>query len=462
MFVQGQGVSWSVLHHGLSAVARLWPIVFIAATGAFAASARAAEPAGSVRFSEAVELGTFNVGPARAAVRRETDRTVGEILKLEYTIPRGAAAGVYAKAFPGRLDADRVDLVRLAVEAETAGPSSKRRRGGRDQGLGGRAADPLTIHPDEWKPIEVPVDWPAIGAFREVVVSVDPQGDGGPASGFLRIDGRFDKLPLLRKLSMSPPARIGGVLLASLVVAMLIALARAAIRRRSGFEPLGAVETFPEPESSWVHGLRGDLFRGGGTVFIALLAIEVIAKGGKGPLEAGWGVLAIALAGAAIAEWWKFGLTGRHLTPREVFRDMAATGLPAASASTLAILQAPAAWSELLLLSQTIAATTVLIYHAANAYRLAATRQHLGARRRRADRRDALPHRRPDAAPVRRLAARAGRSADGQYARGLAGLAGIPGPGVRRLRLQRGRGQRAGTGHVAHAVEVAPRATLSC
>ena len=181
---------------------------------------------------------------------------------------------------------------------------------------------------------------------------------------------------------MSPLARIGGVLLASLLVAMLMALLRAAIsgavgeradRRGRGVPAASAAE------SSWVRQLRGDLVRGGGAVLIGLLVIEIVLIGDKGRLEAGWTALGMALAGAAVAEWWKFGLTGRHLTAREVFQDMVATGLLAASASPLAILQAPAAWSELLLLSQTVAAATVLVYHAANACRLASTGRHLGA-----------------------------------------------------------------------------------
>src|SRR5215472_14028661 len=70
------------------------------------ASVRAADDV--IRFCEAAEQGTFNVGPARAAVRRVTDPTAGgDVLSLDYTIPPGSAAGIYAKSFPGGLSADR-------------------------------------------------------------------------------------------------------------------------------------------------------------------------------------------------------------------------------------------------------------------------------------------------------------------------------------------------------------------
>src|SRR5262249_54623856 len=97
------------------------------------------------------------------------------------------------------------------------------------------------------------------------------------------------------------------------------------------------------------------------------------------PLEAGWTSVGMAVAGAALAEWLKFGLTGRHLTAGEVLQDMLATGLPAASVSSLAILQAPANWPQALLLSGPTAAAVVLVYHVANACRLSVDGRHLDA-----------------------------------------------------------------------------------
>ena len=96
-------------------------------------------------------------------------------------------------------------------------------------------------------------------------------------------------------------------------------------------------------------------------------------------MEAGYVYLAIALLGGLIAELWKLGQTGRHLTPGEVFRDVFATGVLAASASGLSVWQAPAAWSELLTLSATGAVVFCLIYHTANAYLLGTTSRHISA-----------------------------------------------------------------------------------
>ena len=82
--------------------------------------------------------------------------------------------------------------------------------------------------------------------------------------------------------------------------------------------------------------------------------------------------------GTGIAWWLKFGLTGKHLSADEVFQDMAVSGLLAASTSTLAILQAPTAWAQMLMLSQFVASVVAVLYHGVNAYRLESAGKHLG------------------------------------------------------------------------------------
>jgi cyclic beta-1,2-glucan synthetase len=127
-----------------------------------------------------------------------------------------------------------------------------------------------------------------------------------------------------------------------------------------------------------IRGLKRDFVGGAAAVLLAGLAIGVYAGGNGG--GSSWGsVLLIATLGTALAEWLKLGLTGRHLTPGEALGDAAASGILAASASPLAILQAPAAWSDLLRLSTLVATAALVLYHAANARQLAAVGRHLRA-----------------------------------------------------------------------------------
>jgi cyclic beta-1,2-glucan synthetase len=337
----------------------------------------------AVRLLEAAERGTFNVGRAHATAEREFDpASGGDVLRLDYAIPSGAAAGVYAKAFPGGLGADRADLMRLGVKAADPDQARNIAVAVEIKGSAGLQRIPVEIH-RHWRPIEEIVDWHSIGDFREVVCAVSRTGDDGPATGTILIDARFEQLSFLRQLSMSPGTRLGGVFLASLLCSLLVALWRATIGRwpEGGLpgDVDASVETLHPPRVKWPRLLLGDLVRGAGLVFILLLAMQVYFEGAKGRLEVGWAALGVAVGGAAVAEWWKYGLTGRHLTAPEVFQDMFASGLLATSSSPMAILQAPATWSEPLLLSQPVAVVAALVYHAANAYRLAAARRHLGA-----------------------------------------------------------------------------------
>ncbi len=225
-------------------------------------------------------------------------------------------------------------------------------------------------------PAEQLLDWTAIGSVKEVVVSVTRVGQGEPGVGSLWLDVRFAPLMPLRKLALSLPARFGGVILAGILGAAIAAFLRSLTGGRTGATP--------------ARGIGRDLIQGVGVVAIAALALGIEAVGGMGPLEVGWAPVWLALAGAAVGEWWTFGLTGRHVTPGQALRDALATGLLAASVGPLSILQAPATWSDLLRLSQPVAASVACLYLGANAIRLASSGKHLGGGRGVDDRRDAV------------------------------------------------------------------------
>ena len=203
-------------------------------------------------------------------------------------------------------------------------------------------------------------------------------GDGGPATGTILIDGRFEQLSPVRKLGMLPWARLAGVILASLLLAMLVGSLRAMPRR---WRWIGEDRRRPEPCPAGPRGLRElreDLVRGGGAVFMVLLAMANLP-----PRRA-------EAAGGRLDRPGSGGRGRGHRGVVEVRADRQASdrrarrsrmcwppACSAASASPMAILQPPGSWSELLLLSQTVAAVAALLYHAANAYRLASSGRHL-------------------------------------------------------------------------------------
>jgi hypothetical protein len=181
------------------------------------------------------------------------------------------------------------------------------------KGSAGVQRIPLELHPD-WSPAEqergLDGDRHAVGGRRLGQAA----GGGGPASGAIDLDVRFERLPLFRKL----------------------ATYRAASSAASCWSPSSrpcwrAWRRGRPPARGPRVGLLRDAVQGAGAVAIAGLSIGVYALSSRG---ADGGRLAPARLrgrGVVLGEWWKYGLTGRHLTPAEALRDGLATGLLAAS-----------------------------------------------------------------------------------------------------------------------------------
>jgi cyclic beta-1,2-glucan synthetase len=313
----------------------------------------------AVRLTDAAESGTFTTGPATASViRRDADALV-----VEYRLPPGTAAGVWAKQFPPGLAPD-LDVVAVGVEPADADQRGKLEAAVEIKGTKGVQRVPVDLRPGR-AGTETTVRWPAVGDISEVVVLLRRTGDAGELAGTARVDVRFSRLAPLSRLATSPAARIAGVLLAAAVLAAIVGLAGAAAGRRPG--PVVTPGEF-----------RRDFVLGAATVAAAALAAWVYRLADRPPLEVGWDFLMIAAAGAALAGWLKLGLTGRWPTARDAFLAAVGSGVPAAAAGPLAILQAPGTWTDAVTLSGTAAAAAVLVFHLANAVRLATTGRHLG------------------------------------------------------------------------------------
>jgi cyclic beta-1,2-glucan synthetase len=337
--------------------------------------ARAEPP---VRLADAAEQGTFNVGNAQARLVREPgEDDEGPWLGIEYTIPPGSAAGLYTKVFPGSLKPDNLDLVQVRARTQPRGPAGQVSAVLEIKGTRGIQRVPLKLDEDA-EPTETRLDWSLIGSVNEVVLSVGSVGEGETARGALLIDGRFARLTPLRRMSLEPWARYGGVLLASAAAALIVLLFQVLVRRPFTGRAEDFQEPIPPPPRPASSLLVRDAVGGVGLVLIAGLSLWSYQLGSLDPLQIGWSPIAAAAAGAIVGEWWKRGLTGRHLTAAEVFLDMMATGVLAVSASSLAILKAPSSGREFLLLSQTVAAATAFVYHAANAHWIATRGKHLG------------------------------------------------------------------------------------
>ncbi len=332
--------------------------ILLAAVAILGGAGRGAAADGpGVGLADAGQMGAFNVGASTAGVARVADPSGRSVLRLDYRMPGGTAAGIWTKAFPPGLDADHVDLVRVGarkVEGRARGEVAVDLE---LKGTRGTVRLPIPLDPSGTL-AERTIDWAAIGAINEVVVAVEPAGGAALAEGSIAINVRFEPLSASRKVAAMPAARIGAALaVAGLLAALMVPLGH---RRTATSRP----------------GLARDLGRGIGVVLIGLLGLGIFEAGGRP--EPGWLCLALAAAGGLAATWWSFALAGRAPGPAEMFRAAAVAGLLAASSSPMAILQAPSTWPEMLLLSQAVAALAAVIWHAANARSLAADGAALG------------------------------------------------------------------------------------
>jgi cyclic beta-1,2-glucan synthetase len=360
--------------HGLARRRSRLAALILTALGAavlvLGATGRASSAEVSFGLGDAAQQGTFNVGAAEASLAPRPEASGGRApFALQVRVPPGTAAGLWAKGFPAGLAAGNVDVVRFGARVPDAllGTISVALE---VKGTAGTQRLPLDLQ-SGWTYHEAALDWPRVGRVNEVVCLISPIGDRTPPAGRFEsvdVDVHFARLSWVRRLSTTAPGRMSGVVALGVLGAGLTWLLR---RLRVG----GSSEESRGPRE---RGLARDFVAGAGLVFIAVLVVAVYEIGARGPLEAGWTSLAVAVAGAAVAQWWKRGLTGANLTPLEVVQNLLATGVLAAASSPLAILQVPGAWPDVLLLSQTVAAAATLVYHLASVARLATSGRHLG------------------------------------------------------------------------------------
>ena len=355
-------------------------IVFLTACGcSLPGTAQAADP-DAYDLLDSGQHGALNIGESQASVERAFDSGLGkDVLKLDYSVPKGSAAGVWTKGYPAELARDVIDIVSVGVKVADAQQASQISVKLEVKGTTATQTIPLELCPG-WSQMRQRVEWDRIGDLAEVVFVVDAANVEDAAVGALHLDCSFGRLPLMEKVGSSVYGRLGAVMAISVMAAVFALILTSLLggifgkgdsQDSAATEPAGSVSVF--------RAFPRDLAFGTAAVLMIVLAFAIQWLGTASVLEAGYVYLAVALLGGLVAELWKLGQAGRHLTPGEVFRDVLATGVLAASASSLSVWQAPGAWSDLLMLSSTGAAVFCLIYHIVNACLLTTNRKHISA-----------------------------------------------------------------------------------
>jgi len=313
---------------------------------------------------DAAGKGIFNIGPARGDLKGFYDEGLSkQVLKFDYSVPQGSIIGVWTNSYPSDLDADAADALGIRVKA----PKDELGRVVVSIEIKGRKVVqkvPITLK-EGWNYAEEAIDWNMIGALKEVVFVVSPIGSDEPTKGTLYLAADFIKLTPLQKNFIF--VKVGFVIVLSVVIALIAAI-------------LWLLSGRGEEKHKIKEGpgrIYIDIVYGVVSVLIAVSALKIFSFGESSSVGAGLGFLAVGLAGAVIAEILKFCVTGRHLTPGEVFQDVLLSGLLAASASRLGILQAPSSWAQVLMLNRVMAFLAFIVYHVSNASSIVKSGKHL-------------------------------------------------------------------------------------
>ena len=346
--------------------------ILLAKSLLFPSSAACASEPDSFGLLDSREQGVLNIGKSWAEMSHVSEPSLDkEVLRLDYSIPKGTVAGVWTKGYPAELTSDAVEIVRVGINLPEPNQASQIALKVEIKGTAGIQLIPLELRPG-WNDFQDSVDWDRIGDLAEVVFVLDQAGDTDPAAGSVFFDLSFQALPQVPTISTSVMERIGGVFLTSLLLALLVAV----LSRLVGREANRGARS-PMIATTRLGNLTRDFAYGAAAVLVAGMAIGIYSLGTTTDLETGWWCVVVGIVGALMAELLKLVLTGKHLTPGEAFRDMFFTGLFAGTASGMQIWQAPESWTGLMQLSGFGAATFCVMYHLASAYRLSTASRHL-------------------------------------------------------------------------------------
>ncbi|OGR83510.1 MAG: hypothetical protein A2636_02480 [Elusimicrobia bacterium RIFCSPHIGHO2_01_FULL_64_10] len=329
------------------------------------------------------QRGVFNMGASKGSLRRLFDGTIHrEVFGLDYSVPPGTAVGIWTKKFPPELGAGTANAVEVGVRV--LDPAQVPRISATLEIKGTRVTQsvPVALR-SGWVSFQEIVNWDVIGDLNEVVLVVSPAGKAS-SDGSINLYADFIRLttlprpapaleqPPLQKKGSLTRAKIGLVFLAGILLGMMGALLNKFFGRGGASASIVSPEVPASPSS-----LTRDFLYGTVAVMVAGVALGVYILGGTPASDHNFRFLIFGVAGAAIAELLKFGLTGRHLTSLEIFQDVFFIGVLAATSGDQGLLHAPLTWEEVLVTHRLTSALACLIYLLANASSLAARGRHL-------------------------------------------------------------------------------------
>lgn len=323
---------------------------------------------GPFTWLNAAERGGFNTEPADAAtVGQAFDEVLKkDVMKFEYTVSPAAAVGVWTKSYPVSLHRKSVDGVEAVVRFPD--PVQGARVAVTVEVKGTLAVQSFPVAVQDGRGLaRARIDWSTIGALKEAVVVVKPEGATEPLKGVLHAQLEFSKGDFGGPVGMPVAGKMGLVLLAGLL-AYFVSAGLGKMRSGGGL---------PEGASSPAAGGGRDVVLGFLTAVTGLTSVLLYVSGAAPESVPAFGFLAVGAVGWIVAQVLAWVFARRSLTAVETFQHFVLSGLLGASASAQVLWQAPTSWSQVLFKSPLTVALVFALYHAANAAAFSSTQKSL-------------------------------------------------------------------------------------
>lgn len=320
---------------------------------------------GTYNMLDAGAKGVFNIGQSNGSITPSFDEATGkDVWAFNYSVPAASHVGIWTLEYPAELGSSTADALKIGVRVPDPKQLTQVAVKIELKGITGKMQTiKLPLNAGRNFIVE-PIQWGSIGKLKEAVFVISPKGlPSQPYTGTLDLSLEFGKVSFWQKYF--PFVKVVIVLL----LGWLINLILAGVEQNSNYTQSIKKPALGTNHQDWLNGVFA--------AFLIGLYFSIASLGSQSALTLNFTFAGIALLGAVFAEIVKLNKTGKHLTPAEAFQNILISGLIAASASRIELLQAPSDWGQLLMLHSKMAALTFLTYHIANACSLHTSKKHL-------------------------------------------------------------------------------------
>jgi cyclic beta-1,2-glucan synthetase len=295
----------------------------------------------SSELASPVDSGGFGFGNASATLEKDGRFPV----RLNYSVGSGGGAGVWIRYQPGLKSSG---INRVFVSNDFGEPRQRENVKVKAELKGTAGVQTIALGTNR---VDAEVAWDQIGDFKEAVLVVTRKGGPDPVVGSL--SGGFTFYRQRVELKKDPDAfkRFGTAAAIALIFGSLFGIGRSKYEARAA------------------EGFKRDILLGSAFALLGWIILMVISGSAA--------VIAVTIAGVAVGQLLKLAFVGGRLSRAEAFANALITGVLAASATDLPLLQIPTSLAAVFRLNLFTASVFIGVHFIANTWQLASRHRHL-------------------------------------------------------------------------------------